>query len=193
MFTVEFNAKDVHPWIQERLEESVTTHTRVGVNSLKGQPAENTDRSQLYIEIYSRKSFFYFSVILLNIDNVLLTFRLKWIDLDPDLHHAGKYKCIQGSLAQPHAYTLPDLAYKKVCVCEKRFFFFCTWCRHRHTNTQQVQCWVKLWRAKPKNNETRKVSPCQTATVLLKFIVSYINNATLFHSNCFFFFLLKKR
>lgn len=77
MFTVEFNAKDVHPWIQERLEESVTTHTRVGVNSLKGQPAENTDRSQLYIEIYSRKSFFFFSVILLNIDNVLLTFRLK--------------------------------------------------------------------------------------------------------------------
>lgn len=50
-------------------------------------------------------------------------FRLKWIDLDPDLHHAGKYKCIQGSHAQPHAYTLPDLAYKKVCVCEKRIFF----------------------------------------------------------------------
>lgn len=77
MFTVEFNAKDKHPWIQERLEESVTTHTRVGVNSLKGQPAKNTDRSQLYIEIYSLKSFSVFSVIRLNIDNVLVTFRLK--------------------------------------------------------------------------------------------------------------------
>lgn len=36
-----------------------------------------------------------------------------------------------------------------------------------------------------KQQETRIASPCQTATVLLEFIVSYFNNATWFHSNWF--------
>lgn len=192
MFTVEFNAKDVHPWIQERLEESVTTHTRVGVNSLKGQPAKNTDRSQLYFEIYSRKSFFsfqsFFSILIMYFS------RLGWSELTSTLTYIMQANT-NAYRAHSHnrTHTLFLIWPIKRCVFVKRDFFFCTWCRHRHTNTQQVQCWVKLWRAKPKNNETRKVSPCQTATVLLKFIVSYINNATLFHSNRFFFFLLKKR
>lgn len=43
-----------------------------------------------------------------------------------------------------HAYThtLPDLAYKKTCVCEQRKFVSGA-DTHTLTHAQQVQCWVK--------------------------------------------------
>ena len=74
---------------------------------------------QRYIEMYSLKSFSVFS----HSFQYLLTFRLKWIDLDPDLHHAGKYKCIQGSHTQPHTHTLFLIWPIKRCVFVKRDFF----------------------------------------------------------------------
>lgn len=176
----------------------VTTHTRVGVNSLSWQSTERTDSSSaVHCNSFAKNPFLVKNFIML--DNPLCKFNSEWIDLDPDLH-AGKNTNAHGThdtstRTDKHTHILFLIWPIKRCVFVNRKIsrgadtHTHTPTRahvHTRTHTQQVQCWGTLWCAQPKNNETRIESPCQTATVLREFIVSYFNNATLFHSNLFF-------
>lgn len=120
-----------------------TTHTRVGVNSHRWQIS-------LRAAVHSLKPSF--SVKNFIIDNIIAD--SEWIDLDPVLH-AGNYKCTPHAhihtYNHAHIHTLPDLAYKKMCLWTEKI---CRWFshihKHTHSHTQQVQCRVKLWHAQPK-------------------------------------------
>lgn len=139
--------KDLHPWIQERLEES-------GNYSHQGW-GEFTSRSFCTLQFIclKKKEKYPFSIKNFIIDKSIDRSVQFWVNWpQPWL------TCRQITNAHRHTrtHTLPDLAYKKMCVCEQRKF--CRRCGHTrthartHTNTptQQVQCWAKLWRTQPK-------------------------------------------
>lgn len=142
MYTVEFNAKKTYiPGYRRDWRRVVTTHTRVGANS----PAEVSAR------FICLKKKYPFSIKNFIIDESIDRSVQFWVNWPQP-----RLTCRQITNAHRHTrtHTLPDLAYKKMCVCEQRKFR--RWCGHTrtrtHTNTptQQVQCWAKLWRAQPK-------------------------------------------
>lgn len=163
----------------------VTTHTRVGVNSLWPQHKVQI-YPVLYVAIYLIKPFFFqsrFSLLIINFLNLTLselTSTLTYMQANTNAHktHAHTHR-------QTYTHTLPDLAYKKMCVCEQRKFVGGA---DTHTPSRSSAGCKSCDVHNLKQQETRIVSPCQTATVLREFIVSYFNNATLFHSNSDFFF-----
>lgn len=86
-----------------------------------------------------------------------------------------------------HRHTLPDLAYKKMCLWTEKI---CRWFSHIHKHTRtpgRSSAGPSCDMHNLKQQETCIASPCQTGTVLHGFIVLYFNNATSFHSNLIFF------
>lgn len=172
--------KDEHPWIQERLEESGNYSHRVGVNSLWRQPTGSTDSEEPYVTRTCENLIFSVRNVIIN--NLLLW--NEWIDLDPDLH-AGKYKYTQNTRIHTHFLIWPIK--RRVFVNRENLSVVQTHTLS-HTPSRSSAGLKAVTFTTWKQRETRKVSPCQTTTVLREFIVSYFNNATVFRSNSFLFF-----
>lgn len=120
MYTVEFNAK--HPWIQDRLEESGNySYQGWGEFTLTATQSTNLS-STLRCDLFAKTLFFQsrFSLLIINFLNLTLselTSTLTYMQANTNAHktHAHTHR-------QTYTHTLPDLAYKKMCVCEQRKF-----------------------------------------------------------------------
>ena len=133
-----------HPWIQDRLEES-------GNYSHQGWGEFTFNQHKVPINrvlrVDSLKTHFFQSRISF-VDN--LTFLVNW----PQTPTYMQANTNAHAHTRRHTYThtLPDLAYKKMCVCEQRIFFVGGADTHTPSRSSAGS---KLWRAQPKKKQQR--------------------------------------
>lgn len=167
----------------------VTTHTRIGVNSLWWQSTGSTDWSDsVRCSSFTRSHFFQSRISLiiiyfLNWTLSELTSTLTYMQANTNAHET--HGTNTQTHARKHAHTLFLIWPIKRCVFVNREN--CRWCRHTHT--QQLQCWAKLWRAQPKTTrDTYSITMSDSYSTTWN---SLYRISTMQHYSiliCFFFF-----
>lgn len=183
MYTVEFNAK--LPWIQDGPEGSGNySYQGWGEFTLTASCRKYRYDLVLHIAIHSTKPIF-FSVKNSIIDNLLhkmffceLTSTLTYMQANTNRHKTQ-------TPTHTHTNTLFLIWPIKTCEFVNRENVSVVQ-THTHTHPAGPVPGKSCDVHKLKQQETCIVSSCQTATVLRGFIVSYFNNATLFHFKLFF-------